>query len=78
MPTGPKTISKLVIEKMLSRNITKKSKSLAVRAKCLQCKNGDWKEISLCQEASCALNPVRPYQVRQIKSIATLIKSDLT
>lgn len=40
------------------------ARSTAIRIKCLQCCNYEREEVRGCTVTTCALHPVRPYQVK--------------
>ena len=46
-----------------------KSKSKALKAKCLDCTNFQQKEITFCTAVSCPLHAFRPYQNQMAKDI---------
>lgn len=52
---------KLATERALKAQV---SKSVAIRIKCLQCCSYARDDISKCTVVTCALHPVRPYQIK--------------
>lgn len=45
------------------------ARSTAIRVKCLQCCNYEREEVKNCTVITCALHPVRPYQIKTTNDV---------